>query len=688
MPTPTEARSRAEKLRKEISRHRYLYHVLDRQEISDEALDSLKHELARLEEAFPELITPDSPTQRVAGRPLPGFKKVRHETPMLSLSDVFSEAELRSWEERIAKLAGSRPIDYFAELKVDGFAVSLIYKNGGLTTGSTRGDGVTGEDVTENLKTVESIPLRLHDPLEFEAEPKIRALLKKFPRVRRAVSRIPATLEVRGEVYMTKRAFDTLNRAQKKQGLPEYANPRNVASGSIRQLDPKIARSRALEFHAYDLVTDLGQATHEEEHAIAALFGFRTVELSRRCANLNDVIAFWKTVEEKRESLPYLIDGIVVQVNDSDAFTGLGVAGKAPRGAAAFKFSPKQATTVIEDIILQVGRTGVLTPVAVLRPVELGGVTVRRATLHNLDEIRRLDAQIGDTAVVERAGDVIPAIVGVLKNLRPRGARAFAMPRSFCKQRVIRRPGEVAHRIEYPDRCGASRRAAFRHFVRRNAFDIVGLGPKIIDRLVDAGLVATPADLFRISADDLVGLDGFQKKSAEKLAAAIGAKRKISLARLIIALGIPHVGEETALDVARRFATVEALMRAPQDDLARIPNIGPIVGASIYRWFRTPANRALIADLGRAGVSIEQERRERAAQKLAGKMFVLTGTLETMARDEAKEKVRALGGSVSESVGAKTSYVVAGASPGSKLAEARRRGIRIINEKEFIQLIR
>lgn len=683
----SEAKSRIEKLKREINYHRYLYHVLDRQEISDEALDSLKHELAELETKFPDLITPDSPTRRVGGKAIEGFQKVRHATPMLSLNDAFSEAELGAWEARIKKLLGSRDsIDYFAELKVDGLAISLIYKNGIFETGATRGDGAVGENVTENLKTVESIPLRLHDVSEFEKEKKVRRILDEFPRVKRALSRLPERLEIRGEVYMTKRAFDALNRSQQKRGMPIYANPRNVASGSIRQLDPKIAASRSLAFHAYDLVTDLGQATHEEEHLIASLLGFKTVEFTRRCATLSDVIAFWKEIAAKRESLPYIIDGVVVQVNQNALFQKLGIIGKAPRGAIAFKFAPKQATTIVENIILQVGRTGVLTPVALLKPVTIGGATISRATLHNFDEIKRLDIRVGDTVIVERAGDVIPDIVRVLENLRPRGAKSFEMPKIFCGQKVLRPAGEVQHRILHPERCMAARRRELRHFVSKNAFDIVGVGPKILDRLVERGIIETPADLFRIKETDLLGLPGFQETLAQKLIRSIQSKKEIALSRFIFALGIRHVGEQTAFDLANHFGTLKRLEGASRDEITALPNIGPVVGESVWSWFRDSGHKALLNDLIRAGVTVTHAPKPHVS-KLSGKSFVITGTLKNISRDEAKTIIRNRGGTVSESVSKKTDYLVVGAEPGSKLEKAKKLGVPIIDETQFERLL-
>lgn len=684
-----EAKERIAKLRKEVNHHRYLYHVLDRQEISDGALDSLKNELEKLERQFPDLITPDSPTQRVAGKPIPGFKKVRHESRMLSLQDAFSEEEMRSWETRLKKLAG-RPIaiDYFAELKIDGFAISLVYENGALRTGSTRGDGAIGENVTENLRTIESVPLVLHDPEEMRKEKEIRHILDAYPLIKAATSKIPSRLEVRGEVYMTKKVFEEINRAQKKKSLHEFANPRNVAAGSVRQLDPKITAMRKLEFLAYDIVTDLGQKTHEEEHLIAKLFGFKTVGFAERCKDIEAVLRFWNTIQKKREDLPFLIDGVVVQVNQNQLSEELGVVGKAPRGAIAFKFPAEEATTIVEDIKVQAGRTGVLTPVAILKPVPVAGVVVSRATLHNMDEIKRLDVRVGDTVIIRRAGDVIPDIVRVLANLRSKKSKPFQMPRVFCGQKVLRKEGEVAYRISHPEQCGLVRLERFYHFVSKHAFDITGLGPKIINRLVDEGLAEDPADLFSLKEGDLAPLERFAEKSAENLIRAIQSKKEIELPRFIYALGIPHVGEETAIDLARHFGMLKALEEARLEEFEVIPNIGEIIAKSIYKWFRNEQNKVFINKLLHAGIAPKRFKKEAISGKLAGAAFVLTGGLESMTRDAAKAEIRKLGGELSESVSKKTDYCVAGSDSGSKFEKAKELGVKIIDEKEFLKMIK
>ena len=685
-----EAKERAEKLRREIDRHRYLKHVLDRQEISDAAEDSLKHELAKLEERFPDLVTPDSPTQRVAGHALTKFKKVRHRERMTSLNDAFSPEELKVWEERLQRLLPHSGWEYFAEAKGDGFAVSLLYERGLLVTGATRGDGLVGEDVTVNLKTIDAIPLRIRDDVETLAkkEGSVRKILAEFSRVRRAVANLPPRIEVRGEVYMTKSAFDVVNREQKKKGLPPFANPRNIAAGSVRQLDPRITASRRLAFFAWDLVTDLGQGTHEEEHLIMKVLGFPTVPIARRCHSAEDVIHFWREVGERREKLAYLIDGVVVQVNDAEALDRLGIVGKAPRGAIAFKFPAEEATTVVEDIIVQVGRTGVLTPVAVLRPVQIGGVRVSRATLHNLDEIRRLGVRLGDTVIVERAGDVIPAVSGVLRRLRPKGAHEFHMPKKcpMCGWPVIRREDEVAYRCSNKN-CSAIQRQGLYHFASKHALDIQGLGAKNVDALVEQGLIRDPADLFLLKAEDVAGLERFGEKSADNLIGAINGKRKVRLDRFLYALGIQHVGEETARDLARHFGSLPGVKAASLEELGRVRDIGGVVARSIRDWFSLEKNLKLLAKFRNVGFRVEREQATVTRQKLAGKTFVLAGELARLRRDEAKERIRDSGGDISESVSKGTDYVVVGSEPGSKYDRARQLGVKIIKEKEFLKML-
>jgi len=672
----TEAKKRIEKLKKLINYHRYLYHVLNRQEISDAALDSLKHELYKLEQQFPELITLDSPTQRVAGKPLEGFKKVEHKVPMLSIEDIFSEEELRDWEDYFKKLTPEK-FDYFAELKIDGFAISLLYENGIFRVGSTRGTGRVGEDVTQNLKTIELIPLRLeiHQKLpNKEIEERLEKLIEK------------GEIEIRGEVYMNVKDFERLNKELGKKGEKTFANPRNLAAGSIRQLDPKLAASRPLKFLAYDIITDLGQKKHSQEHEILKVLGFKTDE-GRKCKNLDETIEFWKEVAKKREKLPFQIDGVVINVNDNEIFQKLGVVGKSPRGVRAFKFSPKQATTIIEKIILQVGRTGAITPVAVLKPVEVGGVKISRATLHNEDEIKRLGVKIGDTVIVGRAGDVIPDVIQALPELRTGKEREFKMPKNcpVCGEKLEKPAGEVVWRCKNP-KCPARKREYFYHFVSRPAFDILGLGPKIIDRFLDEGLISDPADLFLLKEDDVSHLERFAEKSAQNLINAIQSKKKINLAKFIYALGIRNVGEETAQDLAEYFGSFEKLEKANLEELQKIMDVGPVVAKSIYDFFQEKRNLKFVERFKKVGVEILEEKKPKY-QPLKGKIFVLTGILETMAREEAKEKIRQLGGEISESVSKKTDFVIVGKEPGSKFQIAKNLGIETLNEKEFLALI-
>ncbi|MBI3305118.1 NAD-dependent DNA ligase LigA [Candidatus Parcubacteria bacterium] len=671
-------RERIQKLRREIDELRYRYHVLNDPKATDEVYDSLTRELKKLEVSWPELQRPDSPTQRVGGKALKKFEKIAHRAPMLSLTDAFDEAELRAWDERNRKLVPKgAAFEYFAELKVDGFAVSLVYEKGILQVGATRGDGRVGEDVTQNLKTVRAIPLKLR-----EAEGPIEKITGR----KLSSGAFARRLEVRGEVYMTKAAFAKVNREQRKTGEPIYANPRNLAAGSIRQLDPAVAASRELDFLAYDLVTDLGQERHDQKHAILWALGFKTVQPEARCETLEAVLKFREKVRTLRPRLAFGIDGIVVSVNQNDLYERLGVAGKAPRAAVAFKFPGKEVTTVVEDIVVQVGRTGILTPVALLRPVEVGGVTVSRATLHNEDEIARLGIKVGDTVVIQRAGDVIPDIMRVLPKLRPRRARAFRMPRQcpICGSRVVRVAGEAAHRCTNKN-CAALAAQRIEHFASRRAFDIVGLGPETVELLMNHKFVRDPADLFALTAGDLASLERFAETSAQKLIASIQARKKLPLARFLYALSIPQVGEETAIDLAEHFGSLERAMGVSVEELKRVRDVGPKVAAAIHDWFGAERNRELVQKLLQAGVQIEKPKQGR--QPLRGRVFVFTGGLETLSRDEAKEKIRALGGDVSGAVSKETDYVVVGSDPGSKYEQAKELGVPMIDEGQFLKLI-
>lgn len=674
-----EAKSRIEKLKRTINRYRHSRLVLNKEEISPAAEDSLKKELFDLEQKFPELITPDSPSQRVGGEPLKQFKKIRHETPMLSFNDAFSEDDMRSWLERLENYLGGKVTpEFYCELKIDGLAIELVYEKGVLVQCSTRGDGLIGEDVTQNLKTVEAIPLSL--------------------KTESSKLKIPARLVVRGEVFLDKKEFERINREQAKKEEKAYANPRNIAAGSIRQLNPKITASRRLNSFEYALVTDLGQKTHEEEHEILHQLGFRTNPDNKRVASLEEVFKFRNYWENHRDKLPYEVDGIVVILNDDKVFGRAGAVGKAPRAAVAYKFSPKEAATRVKDIKVQVGRTGALTPVAEFEPVSVGGVTITHASLHNYDEVRRLGIEIGDTVIVSRAGDVIPQVTKVMKDLRTGKEKEFRMPDS-CPvdgSKVIKE-GAI-HRCFNP-RCGARHRESLYHFVSRAAFDIRGLGMQIIDRFIDEGLMVDAADIFALNKDDIRVLERFGEKSAENIAEEISKKKKVTLPRFLYSLGILHVGEETAALLAQQLMARNPQLAAPVkvlkafqelslEDLQDIPDVGPKVAKSIYDWFRESRNVKLLQKMERVGVKIESHQSSVIGRKLKGKTFVLTGSLESMSRDEAKEKIRALGGDISERISKKTDYVVVGGEPGSKLEKARELGIEVMDEKRFLGILK
>lgn len=660
-----QAKERIEKLKKEIWKHSYKYHVLDESDISDAAFDTLKNELEELELKFPDLITPDSPTQRVSGKPLKKFEKFHHSHPMLSFFDAFSHEEMIDWYERNDKIVKNfSKHGYYCELKIDGLAIELVFENGVLKTGATRGDGEIGEDVTNNLKTVASIPLRLF-------------------------GKYPKTLVVRGEVFLSKEEFGRINKELEKRGEKTYANPRNLAAGSIRQLDPKITVSRRLDSFAYAVETDLGQKMHEEEHKILKEFGFKINPHNKFCKDLQEVEKFRNYWVEHREKLDYEIDGIVVIVNNNKTFADLGIVGKGPRAAIAYKFSPKEATTIVEDVIWQVGRTGALTPVAVLKPVEVGGVTISHATLHNFDEIQRLGVKIGDTIIVGRAGDVIPDIKQVLKHLRTGKEREIRVPSKcpICGSKVLKIGDEVAYKCSDKN-CGAILREKIYHFVSKNAFDIVGVGPKIVDRFLDEGLIKDAADLFFLKEQDIQHLERFAEKSASNIINSIQSRKEIKLDRFLFGLGIPQVGEETAFDLAKYLGSLEKIKNTSIEELERIQNIGPKVAESIYKWFREKKSLGFLQKLKRTGIKIIKERKRKINPKIKDKTFVFTGALETITRERAQEIVRELGGDASSSVSKDTDFVVAGSEPGSKYDQAQKIGVKTINEKEFLKMIK
>lgn len=678
-----QVKNRIEKLRKEINHHRYEYHVLDKQEISDAVLDSLKNSLFKLEQEYPEFITPDSPTQRVGGKALDGFKKVRHDRPMMSLFDAFSEQDMQDWEGRIKKLIPGQKIDYYCELKMDGLAMSLTYEKSLFIQGATRGDGKVGENVTQNLKTIEAIPLQLRIPTESE--------IKKIGLNSKVVlDRIQkGNIEVRGEAVMTKKVFAELNKKYKKEGKALLANPRNGAAGSIRQLDSRIMRERKLDFYVYSVVVDLGFTSHEQEHELAKLMGFKVLSQNKYCKNLNEAIKFHHEQEKKKDKFLFDCDGVVVKVNNLKLWSKLGVVGKAPRYIMAYKFAAEQATTQVQDVIWQIGRTGVLTPIAVLEPVHVGGVVVSHATLHNMDEIKRLNIKIGDTIVLERAGDVIPKVVKVLPKLRTGKEKNILLPRKcpMCESRVERVTGEVAYRC-MNKKCYAQNLRSLSHWTSKGAVDIEGLGPSIIKQLVKNGLVSDVGDFYNLTIDDLKPLERFAEKSADNLIKAIQNKKKIDLSRFIYGLGIRHVGEESAIELAKRFSNISSIKKASLEDFEAIPDFGGIMAKSIYEWFRDSHNLEILIKLEKNGVSVKtQNIVSQRKQVLSGKSFVLTGSLDGLTRDEAKAKIRELGGDISSSVSKNTDYVVAGDEPGSKLEKAKGLGVRVIDEKELNKLI-
>lgn len=676
-----EVYGRIRKLRKLVEYHRIRYHTFDSPEISDGAFDALRRELEALEREHPEYADGASPAETVGGGTLDRFEKISHETPMLSLNDAFSEEEVKEWFDRVDNHLRSHDssletASFYCELKIDGLAVELIYENGTLVRGITRGDGFVGEDITQNVKTVSNIPHELE---------------------RLGTMPVPKRLVVRGEIFITKEKFRRINAGQKKEGLKPYANTRNLAAGSLRQLDPAVVKKRGLDSFQYDIVSAPGVSfeTHEDKHKALASWGFAVNPENRKVRSLEDVYAFRNRWNAKRERLPYEVDGIVVIVNEDRLFDLAGTVGKAPRGAVAYKFSPKEATTRIKDIRVQVGRTGVLTPVAELVPVSVGGVTISHATLHNDDEIRRLGAKIGDTVVVSRAGDVIPKISRVIPELRTGKEKDFRMPK-VCPVdgSPVVRDGVFSKCSN--EKCGARNREALQHFVSRGALDIRGLGPKVIDRFLDEGLVSDASDIFFLSEGDVEALERFGKKSAENLMREIESKKKTSVERLMYGLGIPHVGEETAYVLAKLAERDAENMEKPGDlwdffsefpreSFETIRDIGPKVSESLSGWFARPEHKALLKRLDEAGMRFLREAEGNAS--LHGKSFVLTGTLSSMERNEAKKKIRACGGEVSETVSRKTSFVVAGEHPGSKMSRAEKLGVPVLSEEEFLGMI-
>src|SRR3989344_3366956 len=722
-----DTKTRVKKLKETINHHRYLYHVLDRQEISDAALDSLKHELAKLEKQYPKYASPDSPTQRIGGKPLDKFAKVVHKARQWSYGDAFTEEEIRDFDERIKRMLAKEALstsnvdsaaEYVCELKIDGFKIVLTYENGILKTAATRGDGVTGEDVTQNIKTIESIPLKLEKPLSIVAE---------------------------GEIWMSRKEFEKLNKEQEKKRLPLFANPRNAAAGSIRQLDPSVAASRKLDSYIYDIALiekqekkpfsdefpvvserekmvfspvfvleekerkgnvsfslsgDEGESsktdisfpfpeTQIKELELLKSFGFKVNKNYKLCGNIEEVIAYWKEWQKKKDKEDYWIDGVAVKLNRRDWQERLGYTGKSPRFAVAFKFPAEQAATLVGDIFTQVGRTGAITPVAHLAPVLVAGSVVSSATLHNYSEIKRLGLKIGDTVIIQKAGDVIPEVVRVLKEMRTGKEKEFKMPKTcpVCGGKLAQEKDSPIIRCANKN-CSVRHRRALHYFASKKAMNIEGLGPKIIDALLDNGLIRNAADIYDLKEGDLEPLERFGEKSAKNIVNSINNKKETTLPRFLTALGIFHVGEETAELLAKEVKSVEVLSDMPAEELQKIDGIGPKVAESVFYWFKDKHNRELFERLlKRIKIILPEKSPLLENIKIKRKTFVLTGTMEKMSRDKAKEEIKLRGGQVNESVSKNTDFVVAGAEPGSKYDKAKKLGVKIIGEKEFLKLL-
>lgn len=649
-----ETKERVKKLRETIDYHRYLYHVEDREEISPTALDSLKNELKKLEEEFPDLITPDSPTQRVAGKPLEGFLKVTHKITQWSFNDAFTEEDIRDFDKRVKKILECDPT-YTVELKIDGLKIVLEYEKGLLVTAATRGDGKVGENVTENIRTIESIPLRLRKNVDVIAE---------------------------GEIWMGKKNFKDLNKGREQK----FANPRNVAAGSIRQLDSRVTASRKLDSFIYDIVRYSKEIPNTQFKELELLkdLGFKVNKHFTHINDINEVIAFWKKWIKKAPKEDYLIDGVVVKVNEAEYQERLGYTGKAPRFAIALKFPAEQVTTVVEDIVLQIGRTGALTPVAHLKPVSVAGSVVSRATLHNEDEIKRLDVRIGDTVVLQKAGDIIPDIVSVLTEMRTGKEKKYVFPKTLvaCGGLIERIPGQAKHRCVNRNSFAQQKRK-FHHFVSKKAYDIGGLGPKVVDLLMEKELFATYDDIFTLEYGDIVDLPGFADKSSNNLIKSINDARTVELPRFLIGLSIDQVGEETAYDLAEYFESLGNIVEASASELEEISGVGEVVAESIYSWFRESENAKLLDNL----LNQVKVTEVTSSKKLKGKTFVLTGTLDSLSRDEAKQCIRRAGGEVSSSVSKKTDFVVVGHSPGSKVTSAEKLGVEVLSERDFLKIV-
>ena len=657
-----DTQAQIEKLRVQLRRHEHLYYVLDQPEVSDAEYDALMRELKALETAHPKLVTADSPTQRVGGKPREGFVKVPHSSPMLSLDNALNEGELRDFDRRVRELLNDAPFEYVAELKLDGLSMAVHYRDGQMVQAITRGDGSEGEDVTENARTIRSVPL------------KVKSELKEF--------------EVRGEVIMSTRAFERLNAEREAQQLPRYANPRNSAAGSLRMLDPAITAARQLDFYTYFLLVKGKQfsGSHWASMETLSNFGFKVNSLRRRCANIDELLKFIGEWEEKRETLPYEIDGVVAKVDSLPQQESLGWTARAPRWAIAFKYPPRQAETTVEAIEVNVGRTGTLTPVAILSPVLVSGVTVARATLHNADEIERLGVAAGDRVVIERSGDVIPKVVKVIS--RGVDRRLFAMPAHcpVCQGDVVREEGEAATRCINTN-CPARLKESILHFAKRGVMDIDGMGEAMVDQLVDKGLVKSVADVYELILEQLVDLERSGKKSAVNLLAGIAKSRLKPLPRVLNGLGIPFVGERTAQIIADAFGSLDSIAQADLDELQKADEVGPKVAHSIYTFFREERNLELVVRLRAAGLVFTHRRVERSSGALAGSTFVITGILPSLSREDAKKIIEDAGGKVTDSVTKKTNYLVAGEKAGSKLDKARTLALTVLDETQLIEMV-
>lgn len=664
-----EAQKRLEKLKNTINHHRYQYHVLDKEEITPEALDSLKDELYKIEQKYPDLVTPDSPSQRVEGKPLNTFKKITHKVAQWSFNDAFSKDDIYDFDKRVKKFLkediGERDdIAYTCELKIDGLKVILEYENGMLKSAATRGDGKVGEDVTANIKTIESIPLSLN-------------------------KKIDAVFE--GEIWMGKRGLKTLNKKRKKEGQEQFANPRNAAAGSIRQLDPKIAAARPLDSFIYDMPYSNSSIPETQFEELAELqdLGFKVNKNFKLCKSVDEIITFWKQAQKLKDKEDYHIDGIVIKVNKRSYQKTLGFTGKAPRFAIAFKFPAQQVQTVVEDIVFQVGRTGIITPVAHLRPVSVAGSVVSRATLHNEDQIQKLDVRIGDTVILQKAGDVIPEIVSVLIEMRTGKEKKFVFPKHVpacggdC--RIERAVGQSAYRCVNKNSFAQQKRKLY-HFVSKKALNIDGVGPKILDLLIEHNLVSTYDDIFTVTKGDLLELPGFKEKAAENVLSSIEKSRNVELPRLIIGLSIDHVGDETAHDIVNNFKTIQNIEKASIETLSKIEGIGEIVAQSLSAWFKSTDNKKLMKRLLKQ-ITVKELKKINRKSTISDKTFVVTGTLDSLTREEIHEKIRDAGGDVSSSVSENTDFVVVGKNPGSKYDDAKKHGISILGEKEFLNLL-